>query len=118
MNSIVHHEYELRTAHDMGRDPRSTTRVGSIEFGAFERAFGTAKLTLAQFLSNAFRAIGDGIRERQTSAELSRLSDHVLADMGIERDQIATVTKGLVASRRKALQRAVTSRQESLSTGA
>ena len=44
----------------------------------------------------------DAMHERLTHAELSRLGDHVLADMGIERDQIATVAKGLVDARREA----------------
>ena len=86
MGAITHQEYGLRRAHGTGGHPSNTERAGPIEFGTFQRAFGTATRTLARFVSNAHQGIVDGIHQRQTRRELSRMSDHVLADLGIERD--------------------------------
>ena len=102
MSSITHHEYDLRSAHGTVASARNSVRAGPIGFSGVEHALATAKRTLSQFASNVWRRFVDAMDERQTRAELSRLGDHVLADMGIERDQIATVAKGLVNARREA----------------
>ena len=101
MSSITHHEYDLRGAHGTGSSASNSVRIGPVEFRGFEHALSTARRTLSQFASNAWKRFMDAMHERQTRAELSRLGDHVLADMGIERDQIATVAKGLVDARRE-----------------
>ena len=103
MGAITHQEYGLRRARGTGGHLSNKERAGPIELSIFQRAFGTATRTLAHFVSNAHQGIVDGIHQRQTRRELSRMSDHALADFGIERDQIATVAKGLVDSRRKAV---------------
>ena len=102
MSSITHHEYDLRGAHGTVASARNSVRIGPIGLSEVEQAVATAKRTVSQFTSNGWKRFVDAMHERQTRAELSRLGDHVLADMGIERDQIATVAKGLVDARREA----------------
>ena len=102
MSSITHNEYDLGGARRTVASARNSVRIGPIGFSEVEHAVATAKRTLAQFTSNVWKRFADAMHERQTRAELSRLGDHVLADMGIERDQIATVAKGLVDARREA----------------
>ena len=105
MSSITHHEYDLRGAQGTASKASSSVGIGPIGLSGVEHAVATAKRTLSQFTSNVWQRFVDAMHERQTRAELSRLGDHVLADMGIERDQIATVAKGLVDARREATRR-------------
>ena len=105
MGSITHHGYDLHSAHRTGSCASNSVRVGPVEFSGIEHALSTAKRTLSQFASNAWQTFVGAMHERQTRAELSRLGDHVLADIGVERDQIATVAKGLVYARREAPRR-------------
>ena len=110
MGTIAYHEYALRRAHGMGSNARDSARAGPVEISGFDHAVGTAKRTLDGVVSNAWQMFVDAMHERQARAELSRLGDDVLADRGIERDQIATVATGLVDARREA------ARKKSLST--
>jgi len=45
--------------------------------------------TILRFVGNVFSAIQDGIRAARSYEELSRLSDHSLADIGLNREDIA-----------------------------
>lgn len=64
-------------------------------------AIGSAVASAGRFLAHVAvetaRRIASEIRKRQTIAELSRLEDHLLADIGIERAQIPMVAEGLIA---------------------
>ncbi|WNK00673.1 DUF1127 domain-containing protein [Thalassospiraceae bacterium LMO-JJ14] len=50
---------------------------------------------LGGMLSNAFAALMSAIRARRTAHTLDQLSDAVLADIGIERSQIASISRSL-----------------------
>lgn len=98
MSHITNHERELWLAHDprvyyllymvRAREPRSeTTRV----------AFGAAGRFLARTGADAYRAIAGALRSRRAIAELTRLDDHLLCDIGIDREQIPIIAQGLIA---------------------
>jgi len=50
---------------------------------------------LGGMLSNAFAGIKAALRARKTARTLDQLSDAVLADIGIERAQIASISRAL-----------------------
>ncbi|MFP6711047.1 MAG: DUF1127 domain-containing protein [Rhodospirillales bacterium] len=54
---------------------------------------------VASYIGNMFAAIRRGINAATTYDELARLSDRQLADIGISRDQIASVAFNDVATR-------------------
>ena len=45
--------------------------------------------SIVRYVGNVFSAIQDGIRAARSYEELSRLSDHSLADIGLNREDIA-----------------------------
>jgi len=54
-------------------------------------------------LGGAYRALRDGLRRynahRTTVAELSRINNHMLADIGIRREQIPMIVEGMLDRR-------------------
>ncbi|MDD9983927.1 MAG: DUF1127 domain-containing protein [Gammaproteobacteria bacterium] len=84
----------------LSHDPRVylmyTARARELQSEAIGRAFRTAGRFLARTGSNAFRWFTGAIRKRQTIATLSRLDDHMLADIGIDRRQIPMIAQGLI----------------------
>jgi uncharacterized protein YjiS (DUF1127 family) len=54
-------------------------------------------------LDKAYRALRDGLRRhnahRTTIAELSRINNHMLADIGIQREQIPMIVEGMLDRR-------------------
>ena len=56
---------------------------------------------------HAYRRIAGTIRKRRTIAELSRLDDHMLADIGINREQIPMIAQGLIAPSGEAPRRTI-----------
>ena len=82
-----------------GEAPRRTKTIGN--------ALGTAGRFLAGTAAGAYRRIADRIRKRQTIAQLSRLDDRVLADIGIDRAQIPMIAQGLIAPSGEAPRRTI-----------
>ena len=84
----------------LSHDPRVylmyTARARELQSEAIGRAFRAAGRFLARSGSNAFRWMADAIRQRRTIKELSRLDDHQLADIGIDRKQIPMIAQGLI----------------------
>ena len=84
----------------LSHDPRvyltHTARARQLQSEAFARAFGTTGRFLARNGSSALRWIAGAIRRRRTIGELSRLDDHQLADIGIDRAQIPMIAQGLI----------------------
>ena len=97
MKTIARDEYEPWLAHDPRVYLNYTARARELQSEAIGRALGTAGRFLARTGVTAYRRIGDAIRKRRTIAELSRLDDHVLADIGIDRAQIPMIAQGLIA---------------------
>jgi len=66
---------------------------------AFYRRIGAAIV----MLGGAYRALRDGLRRhnarRTAVGELSRMNNHMLADIGIYREQIPTVVEGMLGHR-------------------
>ena len=85
----------------LAHDPRVylmyTARARELQSEAIGDALGTAGRFLAGGVAGGYRWIADGIRKRQTIAQLSRLDDRVLADIGIDREQIPMTAQGLIA---------------------
>ena len=97
MNNIVSHEREPRLAHDPREYLRHIARARELQTEAIGHALVTAGRFLARSGSNIYRGITGALRKRRTIAELSRLDDHVLADIGISRTQIPMIAQGLIA---------------------
>ena len=85
----------------LSQDPRVylmyVARARELQSEAIGRGFGATGRFLARSVSRAYRGIADAVRKRRTISELSRLDDHLLADIGIAREQIPTIAQGLIA---------------------
>ena len=64
-------------------------------------AFGSAMVAVGRYLARigakCTHRIREAIRKRRTIAELSRLEDYMLADIGIDRAQIPMIAQELIA---------------------
>jgi len=107
MKTIACDEDEPWLAHDPRVYLNYTARARELQSEAIGRAFGTAGRFLARTGVTAYRLVGDAIRKRRTIAELSRLDDHVLADIGIDRAQIPMIAQGLIAPSGEAPRRTI-----------
>ena len=97
MSNIAYREDDTWLSHDPRVYLMHMARARELQSEAFGRVFGAAGRVVARTVSHAFRGIVDAVRKRRTIAELSRLDDHVLADIGIDREQIPTIAQGLIA---------------------
>ena len=96
MSNIACTERERWLSHDPRVYLMYTARARELQSEAMGRALGTAGRFLARSAANAFRRIAGAIRKRRTIAELSRLDNHLLADIGIDREQIPMIAQGLI----------------------
>lgn len=97
MNNIAYREDEPWLAHDPRVYLVHMARARELQSETFGRAFGAMGRLLARTASRAYRSVADGVRRRRTIAELSRLDDHMLADIGIDRERIPAIARGLLA---------------------
>ena len=97
MSNIADREDDPWLSHDPRVYLMHMARARELQSEAISRMFGAAGHFVARTVSHAFRGIVDAVRKRRTIAELSRLDDHLLADIGIDREQIPTIAQGLIA---------------------
>ena len=97
MKTIAYEEYEPWLAQDPRVYLMYTARARELQSEAIGNALGTAGRFLAGTAAGANRRIADSARKRQTIAQLSRLDDHMLADIGIDREHIPMIAQGLIA---------------------
>ena len=97
MNDTTDHENRPRLAHDPHNYLRYAARARRLQSGAIARGIGAAGHFLARLGADAHRRIVSALRKRRTIAELSRLDDHALADIGLDRAQIPMIAQGLIA---------------------
>ena len=97
MNKIPYREDDPWLSHDPRVYLMHVARARELQSEAIGRAFGTAGRAVARIAYRAYRGIADAVRKRRTIAELSRLDDHLLADIGVDRAQIPTIAQGLIA---------------------
>ena len=97
MSNNTYHEHEPRLALDPRVYLLHTARARQLQSEAISRAIGAVGRFLARNGSNAYRRTTDAFRKRRTMAALSRLDDHMLADIGINREQIPMIAQGLLA---------------------
>ena len=97
MSNIAYREDDPWLSYDPRVYLMYAARARRLQSEAFGRAFGAAARVLARTASRAYRGIVDAVRKRRTIAELSRLDDHLLTDIGIDREQIPTIAQGLIA---------------------
>ncbi len=97
MNKIPYREDDPWLAHDPRVYLMHMARARELQSEAIGRAFGAAGRAVARIAYRAYRGIADAVRKRRTIAELSRLDDHLLDDIGIDREQIPTIAQGLIA---------------------
>ena len=97
MNNITYPEHESWIAQDPRVYLMHTARARELQSEAFGRALGAAGRFIARNATNALRRTADAIRRRRTMTALSRLDDHLLADIGIDREQIPAIAQGAIA---------------------
>ena len=107
MSNVAYQEHDPWLAHDPRIYLMHTARARRLQSKAVARAAGAVGRLLARGGSGAYRWIAGAIRRRRTIAELSRLDDHMLADVGIDRAQIPMIAQGLIAPSGEAPRRAV-----------
>ena len=107
MKTIAREEYEPWLAHDPRAYLMYAARARELQCEAIGNALGTAGRFLAGTAAGAYRWIADRIRKRQTIAQLSRFDDHMLADIGIDREQIPMIAQGLIAPSGEAPRRSI-----------
>ena len=87
------HERRPELAHDPREYLRHAARARRLQAEAVRHAFRF----LARSGSRLYLGVAGALRKRRTIMELSRLDDHVLADVGISRAQIPMIAQGLIA---------------------
>lgn len=97
MNDVVSHEREPRLAHDPREYLGHAARARELQAQAIGHTLVATGRFLARSGSGLRRRITGALRKRRTIAELSRLDDHALADIGIDRAQIPMIAQGLIA---------------------
>ena len=97
MNNIAYPEHEPWIAQDPRVYLMHTARARELQAEAFGRALGAAGRFVARSATNALHRMADAIRRRRTTTALSRLDDHLLADIGIDREQIPAIAQGVIA---------------------
>ena len=97
MNNIAYPEHEPWIAQDPRVYLMHTARARELQSEAFGRALGAAGRFIARNATNALRRTADAVRRRRTMTALSRLDDHLLADIGIDREQIPAIAQGAIA---------------------
>ena len=107
MNDTTCHESGSQLAHDPHNYLRYVARARRLQSEAIGRGLGAAGRFLARTAADAYRRARAVLRKRRTIAELSRLDDHALADIGIARAQIPMIAQGLIAPSGEAPRRIV-----------
>ena len=107
MSNIAYPEREPWLSHDPRVYLMYTARARQLQSETIGRAFGAAGRFLARTGTDAIRSVAGTLRKRRTIAELSRLDDHLLADIGIAREQIPMIAEGLIAASNEAPRRTV-----------
>ena len=107
MSNITYHERGPWLSHDPRVYLMHTARARELQSEAIGRALGIAGRFLARIGSDAYRGIASRIRKRRTMVELSRLDDHMLADIGLDREQIPMIAQGLIAPSSEAPRRTI-----------
>ena len=97
MNNRAYPEREPWLAHDPRVYLMYTARARQLQSEAIGHALGAAGRFVARSAANAYRRMADAVRKRRTMTALSRLDDHLLADIGIDREQIPVIAQGLIA---------------------
>ena len=90
---LVEKQMMLTTSFDNYR-PLTTQEIDKIVRAARLAQSEVARqilYSIVRYVGNVFSAIQDGIRAARSYEELSRLSDHSLADIGLNREDIAQV---------------------------
>ena len=98
MNNMPYREDDPWLSHDPRVYLMHAARARALQAEAAGRTFGAAGRLLARIASRAHRRVANAIRKRRTIAALSRLDAHMLADIGIDREQIPVIAQGLIAS--------------------
>ena len=107
MNDTTCYESGSQLAHDPHNYLRYVARARRLQSEAIGRGLGAAGRFLARTGADAYRRARAALRKRRTIAELSRLDDHALADIGIDRAQIPMIAQGLIAPSGEAPRRIV-----------
>ena len=97
MSNIAYREDDPWLSHDPRVYLMYAARARELQSEAIGRAIGAAGRFVAGTAVGAYRRMVETIRRGRTIAALSRLDDHLLADIGIDREQIPLIAQGLLA---------------------
>ena len=97
MNDTTYHDNGPQLAQDPHDSSIYVARARRLQSEVIGRGLGAAGRFLARTAADAYRRTRAALRKRRTIAELSRLDDHALADIGIDRTQIPMIAQGLIA---------------------
>ena len=97
MNDRTRRETELWSSGDARGYSVYIARARRLQAEAFGSVMVATGRHLARIGAKCTRWIREGVRKRRTIAELSRLEDHTLADIGIDRAQIPMIAQELIA---------------------
>lgn len=95
MNDTISRSHERRPG--LAHDPREYLRHAARARQLQAEAVGHGLRFLARSGARLYHGVAGALRKRRTIMELSRLDDHVLADIGISRAQIPMIAQGLIA---------------------
>lgn len=96
MSDTTFHKHEPAPARDPHEDLSHIRHGSRVRVDALARAIGTAGRFFARNVSGVWRRIARAGRRRRTIAQLSRLDDHLLADIGISRTRIPLIAQELI----------------------
>ena len=100
MNDTTFHEHESVLARDRREYVSDTAHGRRSKADALARAGSAVVRFFARNVSGAWRRIAHAGARRRTIAQLSRLDDHMLADIGISRARIPLIAQELAEAPR------------------
>ena len=96
MNDTTFRGHEPALARDPHEHLSHTGRASRLRADALARAVGAAGRFFARNLSRVRHRIAHAGVRRRTIAQLSRLDDHLLADIGVSRARIPLIAEALI----------------------
>ena len=99
MSNVIMEERETSLSRDPSLHLLFAERARALQAQAIGDALTTSGRLLVRFLSIGIRGIVSAVRERRTIAELARLDDRTLSDIGVQRAQVPAIARALVERR-------------------
>ena len=118
MSNGIMGEDETRLSRDPSRHQLYAEQPRSLQAEAKADSVTELGRFLVRCLTGGVHGIVNAVRKRRTITELARLDDHILGDIGVERERIPEIALALNAQRDTAPPSADTSAPSSAATSA